>query len=477
MKLQKTINVPNQFAAQGINHIAIYQNGVVSTYQKNKPYAKLELTAPSYTVSGARQLIISPSGAYIAVQTRTKTVRLHNGVQENFDNNVGAFSIADTGQIVMIALASGAVQVIDSSVTNLTVAVTDDDRVVCAKGRYMVYNRARTITASYTDLVLTPVASAKEIVWATHDHNGKFVVFYADGTFSYDGGAAKALAVPNLSGFRDAGDHITATDMKKDWCINHWRPLSYPELVRPFSWTLPSTRNTDFLDLLLMAPGSGVTTATFDLKNGLTVANNAAVTSVFDSPYGATGKSWLFNGTTSTLQTADSANIQLAAKDFAMELFVKVDPATSAVSTIVQKGGGLNISLSSFMIQAIAATKTFTFSASFNNTQIDVGTSDGNGWGSFEFNVWTHIAITRKGNIWRCFQDGKLRATYTASGTVFANAGRGIQFGHSRQTNFNTGALYSLFKGNINGFQILNYAKYVHDFYPEALSIVASAPA
>lgn len=470
MKLQNTINVPNQFAAQGINHVAIYQDGAVSTYQKSKPFAKMELTGPTYSITGVRQIRISPSGEYIAVQTKTKTVRLHNGVQENFDNNVGAFSIADTGQIVMIALASGAVQVIDSSVTNLTVAVTDDDRVVCAKGRYMVYNRARTIISAYDNLVLSPVASAKEIVWATHDHNGKFVVFYSDGTFSYDGAAAKALAVPNLLGFRDAGDQILATDKKKDWCVNHFRPLAFPEQVRAFKWTLPPTYNDDYSELLLMAPGSGITTADFDLKNGLAVSSSNALTSVADAPYGATGKSWLFNGTTSRLQTADSTDIQLGANDFTLEMFVKVDPATTAVSTVVQKGGGLNVSWSSFLIQAIAATKTFTFSASFNNTQIDVGTSDGNGWGSFEFDVWTHIAITRKGNKWRCFQDGKLCVTYTASGTVFANATRGIQFGHSRATNFNSGTLYGQFKGNINGFQILNYAKYTHDFYPETLT-------
>lgn len=476
MKLQNTINVQNQFAAQGINHVAIYQDGAVSTYQKNKPFAKMELTGPTYSIMGVRQIRISPSGEYIAVQTKTKTVRLHNGVQENFDNNVGAFSIADTGQIVMIALASGAVQVIDSSVTNLTVAVTDDDRVVCAKGRYMVYNRARTIISTYDNLVLSPVASAKEIVWATHDHNGKFVVFYSDGTYSFDGAAAKALAIPNLLGFRDAGDQILATDKKKDWCVNHFRPLAFPEQVRAFKWTLPSTTNTDFEDLLLMAPGSGISSADFDLKNGLAIANNTAVTSVADAPYGAAGKSWLFNGTTSTLQTADSANIQLGANDFTLEMFVKVDPATSAVATVVQKGGGLNVSWSSFLIQALTASKTFTFAATFNNTQIDVGTSDGNGWGSFEFNVWTHIAITRKGNKWRCFQDGKLRVTYTASGTVYANASRGIQFGHSRQNNFNTGALYGRFKGNINGFQILNYAKYTHDFYPDTISTTADIP-
>ncbi len=477
MKLQNTLNVPNQFAAQGINHVAIYQDGVVSTYQKNKPFAKMALDGPTYSIMGVRQIRISPSGEYIAVQTKTKTVRLHNGVQENFDNNVGAFSIADTGQIVMIALASGAVQVIDSSVTNLTVAVTDDDRVVCAKGRYMVYNRARTIISTYENLVLAPVASAKEIVYVTHDHNGKFVVFYVDGTFSYDGATAKALAVPNLLGFRDAGDQILATDKKKDWCVNHFRPLAFPEQVRPFKWTAPSTTNTEFADLLLMAPGSGLSTADFDLKNGVVVENATDVTSVADSPYGATGKSLLFNGTTANLRTADSANITLGAADFTIELFVKINSGTTAITTLVQKGGGATIAWPSFLLQAVVATKSFCFGVSFNNTTIDVGGYDGNAsWGAFEFDVWTHIAITRKGNIWRCFQDGKMRAKYTGAGTMFANTGRGITVGGSRGTNYQTGALYGQLKGNVNGLQILNYAKYTHDFYPETLSTTADIP-
>jgi hypothetical protein len=434
----------------------------------------MALTGPTYNIAGVRQLRISPSGEYIAVQTKTKTVRLHNGVQENFDNNVGAFSIADSGQIVMVALASGAVQVIDSSVTNLTVAVTDDDRVVCAKGRYMVYNRARTIVSTYDNLVLSPVASAKEIVWVTHDHNGKFVVFYSDGTFSYDGGAAKTLAVPNLLGFRDAGDQILATDTKKDWCINHWRPLSYPELVRPFKWTLPSVANTDFEDLLLMAPGSGFTTADFDLKNGLAVASSTAVTSVTDSPYGAVGKSLLFDSaSSSSLQTADSANIQLGANDFTIELFVKISNAPSGTCVLFNKGGNASGTAASAIMLSANANKTFQFLASMDGTSYAVNLSN---WGAWENDVWTHVAITRKGNVWRCFQNGKLLAKTTAAGTIFAHAGKGLQIGHWRFNPYDTGTPTFLLGGNINGFQILNYAKYVHDFYPETLSVTPAVP-
>lgn len=389
MKLLNTITLPNQFAAQGINHVAVYQDGIISKYLKNKTTAKLTLTVPTTQVSDVHQIRISPSGEYIAVQTKTKTVRVRDGVQETFDNNIGAFSIADTGQIVMVALASGAVQVIDSSVTNLTVAVTDDDRVVCAAGRYMIYNRTRTITSTYSNLVLTPVASAKEIVYASHDHNGKFVVFYVDGTYSYDGAAAKTLPNP-MQGFRDVGDQILGTDLKNDYAINHYHPTAFPELVRPFKWTFPPTTNTDYADLLLMAPGSGITTADFDLKKGLAVASSTAVTSVADSPYGAAGKSLLFNGTTSALQTADSADIQLGSKDFTIELFVKVDSVPIGSVTIFNKGSVLTSSTDyCYLLNTIG--QKFNFFASFSGSTFAVNMQQ---WGAFEIGVWTHLAIT-----------------------------------------------------------------------------------
>jgi hypothetical protein len=473
MKLLNTITLPSQFAAQGINHVAVYQDGIISKYLKNKSNSNLTLTVPTTQVSDVHQIRISPSGEYIAVQTKTKTVRVRDGVQETFDNNIGAFSIADTGQIVMVALASGAVQVIDSSVTNLTVAVTDDDRVVCAAGRYMIYNRARTITSAYSNLVLTPVASAKEIVYVSHDHNGKFVVFYADGTYSYDGAAAKTLPSP-MQGFRDVGDQILGTDMKNDYTINHYHPTAFPELVRPFKWTLPPTTNTDYADLLLMAPGSGVTTADFDLKKGLAISSITAVTSVADSPYGAAGKSLLFDSaSSSSLQTDDSANIQLGANDFTIELFVKINNAPSGTCVLFNKGGTASGTATSAIMLSATASKTFQFLASMDGTSYAVNLSN---WGAWETDKWTHVAITRKGNVWRCFQNGKLSAKATAAGTVFAHSGKGLQIGHWRFDPYATGAKTFLLGGNINGFQILNYAKYVHDFYPETISITPSEP-
>lgn len=471
MKLLNTVTLPNQFVAQGINHIAVYRDGVVSLIQKDKPNSKLAEASQTYNLMGVRSVRISPSGEYIAVQTKTKTVRMHNGVQENFDNNVGAYSIADTGQIVMIALASGAVQVIDSSVTNLTVAVTDDDRVVCAKGRYMVYNRARTITATYSDLVLTPVASAKEIVYVTHDHNGKFVVFYADNTFSVDGSAAKTLAAP-AQGFRDVGDQVLCTDTRKDWCINHFRPLAFPEQVRPFKWTAPVSVNVDYNDMLLMAPGSGFTTANFDLKNGLAVTNSTAMTSVSDSPYGVTGKSLSFNGTTSVLQTADHANIQLGSNDFTIEYFIKIVSLPSGTGLIFNKGAD-GIAAAAYAMVATDSTKTFNFVGSLNGSTYPIGNVQ---WGQWEPNVWTHIAVTRKGNVFRCFQNGAMKAKFTVAGSLFPYAGKGLQLGHYRSGNYDTGTANSFINGLINGFQILNYAKYVHDFYPEVPSLTPDFP-
>lgn len=469
MQLLNTLGVPNQLMAQGTNHVAIYQLGVVSVYTKDKLKAQLALQATNYKLKDVRALGISPSGEFICAQTATKTVRMTNGVQSTFDNNIGQFGISDSGQIVMVALASGAVQVITDSVTNLTVAVTDDDRVVCAAGRYMVYNRARSITALYTDLVLTPVASAKEIIYVTHDHAGKFVVFLADGTFTYNG-QTKTLGMP-AQGFRDAGDHILATDYKTDWCLNHYKPLAFPDNVRKATWKTPVGINQDFANMLLMVPGSGVTTATFDLKNGLAVLSTSGVASVADSPYGATGKSLSFTGLTPNLQTADNANLEFGTADFTIELFVKPVALSGQTALILQKGGDVTLKYTSYSV-SIGASGSLAFNISTSgNGYISTGA-----FGKPEIGVWSHIAVSRTGSKYRVFLNGVLKTVLTATGTITVSSGRGLQLGHMRSADYTNGTVMYPYTGLINGLQFLNYAKYKTNFFVETQPVVPNGP-
>uniref|UniRef100_A0AB39CDF8 Tail fiber protein n=1 Tax=Pseudomonas phage HRDY3 TaxID=3236930 RepID=A0AB39CDF8_9VIRU len=458
--LLNTINLPNQFVAQAVNHVAIYQNGVVSIHLKNKLRADFTQLPTTYAIEGVRSIAISPNGEYVCVQTKTQTIRLRAGVRTPF-SSVGPFSISDTGQIVMVNVSGGAVQVIEDSTTNLTVAVTDDDRVVCAAGRYMVYNRVRTITAQYADLVLTPVASAKQIVNVSHDNNGKFIIFYADGTMLYDG-QTKTPVLP-FQGFRGLGDQLITTDYKNEYVLNRWRPYARPEFVRPFKWRVPSPLNALSADTLMLVPGDGVTNATFD-KLGLQVAQQGGITIANDAPYGTSGKSFQFNGTSSYIQTVDHANWQLGTRDFTIKINVKIVAIADTFSFIYNKGGTGNLTAATIVLRAMKATKAFRLSMANAYAAWDVADVE---FGAFEYGEWNQVVITRSGSKIRCFQNGKLLATVTSSTSLNPFAGLGVQLGHCRIANFNTGTLAYMLNGNIHNFQLLNYAEHRTDYYAE----------
>jgi hypothetical protein len=471
MNLLNTIALPNQHVAHGQDYIAVYADGVVSTYRKNRIDNTVDLQPVTYSVDGVLSLRMSQNGQIIAVQTATQTIRLQNGTQTPF-NNIGRFDIANTGHLIIVDAVNGAVQVITNSTTNLATTVTDDDRVVCGRQGYMVYNTARTLLgAKFADVTFTNTPAAKEIVHCLHVKDDKYAIFYKDGTATYDG-ITRTVAGP-FAGFREAGSHLLSTDYKQDFYTSRFNPLSDAKSLRTFTFVPPAQLTDAQLNAYnLLVPGSVEFGADFDIKNNLAVYNRSAVTIANDAPFGNTGKSLNFDGSASFLQTADSANIQLGGADFTVELFVKIASGATGVITVLNKGGGLNVSWSSFILQAITATKSFCFAASTSNTKYEVGSTDGVGaWGSFEYDTWTHIAITRKVNVWRCFQDGKLQAKYNVAGSVFANSGRGLSIGHSRQNDFNSGALYGLLKGRLHGLAILNYAKYTSNFVVDSVPV------
>lgn len=475
MNLLNTVPLASQLTAHSLKHLAVYSGNTVSIYAKNESDNTLVLQPTTYKVNGVLRMRMSANGKYVAVQTRTKTIVLHDGEQATF-TNLGQFDIADTGQLLMLDV-NGAVQIITDFTTNITFIVTDDDRVVCGRNSYAVYNRTRYVIAKYSDVVLTPVTAPKEIAHVAHDHNGKFAIFYADGTALYDD-VTRTLDYP-VQSLRSLGEYLYATDYKRVFCVNQRRPLSLGEPVKTFTWQTPLEVNNDFENALMMVPGSGLTSDTFDVKNKIGIVNNTGLASSSDSPYGSTGKSLLFNGSSSNCQTADTANIQLGASNFTIEMFFRIDSDQApGTFVLINKGGGLNVAWSSFIIQAFSPSRMLNFAASTSNTKYEIGYADGvNAFGPWEFDTWHHLAVTRNGNKWRCFLDGKLKATYIGSGTITPNAGRGLTIGHGVQANWNTGLNTGRMKGKLNGLQILNYAKYTTDFVVDTISDTASKPA
>jgi hypothetical protein len=468
MNLLNTIALPNQHVAHGQDYIAVYADGVVSTYRKNRTDNTVDLQPVTYTVPGVLHMRMSQNGNIVAVQTATQTIRLQNGTQTPF-NNVGKFDIANTGHLIIVDAVNGAVQVITNSTTNLTTAVTDDDRVVCGRQGYMVYNTARTLLgAKFADVTFTNTPSAKEIVFALHVKDDKYAVFYKDGTATYDG-ITRTITGPT-AGFREAGSHILSTDYKQDFYTQRFNPLSDPKFLRTFNFVAPPLATVaQWAALKLLASGGSFSTAGFDSKNSLAIANSAGMTVVSDSPYGSSGNALNFNGSTSFLQTADSADIRLANADFTIELFVKIQSGASATIGILNKGGIVGGAFAEFSVYADRDSKQFGFAASLNGTTYGVG---GTLWGNLEFNTWTHIAITRKVNVWRCFQNGKLQAKFNVAGSIYSATGRGLQIGHWRNGDFNAGALALQLSGRVHGLTINNYAKYTSNFVVDTIPLV-----
>ena len=77
------------------------------------------------------------------------------------------------------------------------------------------------------------------------------------------------------------------------------------------------------------------------------------------------------------------------------------------------------------------------FYASSNYSSWDVVSSAS--LGTVSLNTWTHLAVTRQGNTFRCFQDGVLKSTNTSSSSLYYNTDNQIAIGGRDGTNYMAG--------------------------------------
>ena len=74
-------------------------------------------------------------------------------------------------------------------------------------------------------------------------------------------------------------------------------------------------------------------------------------------------------------------------------------------------------------------------------------TSDNSNWdvanaaslGTVSLNTWTHLAVTREGDVFRCFQDGVLKSTTTSTSSLYYNTDNQIAIGGRSGTNYMAG--------------------------------------
>ena len=109
-----------------------------------------------------------------------------------------------------------------------------------------------------------------------------------------------------------------------------------------------------------------------------------------------------------------------------------------------------------------SGTRNINIWASSNGSSWDLLTADaaGNGTGgtSLALTTWSHVAVTRSGNVWRTFINGVKDIEQTAAGTVL-DSNETIMFG-----NWKIGAL-SYFSGQLDEFRFsLGIARWTANF-------------
>jgi hypothetical protein len=196
--------------------------------------------------------------------------------------------------------------------------------------------------------------------------------------------------------------------------------------------------------LLLHGDGAnGSTTIKDSSKSNKTASIGGLVAiSTAQSKFG--GSSIRFNGAGDVLFFADAANLAPSG-DFTIEFFVYV--ITSAPdSYMFNKGGGVSISNASYGMTMLSGV--LYWYASSTGASYDVG-GEGTAAGLIgtpTVGAWTHIAITRAGNVYRGFMNGTQVYTQTLALTPYSTSPRGLSIGGGFKNTWG-----STSSGNLNG--------------------------
>lgn len=229
ISLVNTIALPNDLAAHGRNHLAIYRNGVVSIYEKDEVNNTLNLQPTSYTIAGVVDMRLSADGSAVAVRTATRTFRLTGGTQTGYDV-VGEFGISNTGTIVVLNIASSQVSVITTTTKNFTATLTTADKVSVGLNSFVVYNSTRGLSAPFTGVALTQTTFAQPVAYVAWVRESRYAYFNASGSVLFNNVTRVMSRV--LYFHRNCGQHIVANDGTYDWAFVKDYPQSEPFRLR-----------------------------------------------------------------------------------------------------------------------------------------------------------------------------------------------------------------------------------------------------
>lgn len=234
MKLLNTVALPNGVVAHGLDHMAVFAAGVIKVYAKQQATDTVVYTGVSYALPGVTALAISENGAYIAAQAGGKTYLCKEGIVGTPLNVIGKFSITNSGMIVLANPSAGSVQLITNVTTNLTASLTSKDKVVCGRGKFVVYNETRSLVCGYQEVVLVSETHTKKLMFVSHVGLDEFAYFFDDGSIRCRGKTRTSLP---MKYFRFMGNHIIGTVGGFDYSYIAKYPLTRAEKLRESDYT------------------------------------------------------------------------------------------------------------------------------------------------------------------------------------------------------------------------------------------------
>lgn len=237
MTLLKTIVLPNTLVAHGQNHLLAFQAGEVKRYRKSSDNTLVLLN--TFALADVKRLTISEDGQCFAAQTSTHTHRLHMPESEPLAIT-GAMAISNSNYLLV--LQPTAVQLFRESTVILTATTSSLDKVCCGLNGFVVYSGTRALTGTYTGVVLTNNAQAKNLLHVSHTGSDKFAYFYNDGTVTLSG-TTRTLAV--LKNHRNIGQHVLADDSAYEYAYIKSYPLTAPTKLR--AWVEPPPPSEFFI--------------------------------------------------------------------------------------------------------------------------------------------------------------------------------------------------------------------------------------
>jgi hypothetical protein len=184
-----------------------------------------------------------------------------------------------------------------------------------------------------------------------------------------------------------------------------------------------------------------------------------------------------FNGSNQNLLISGSTALDFAGGDFTIECWIYVPSGahTSSSGMIINRAGGLNIAWAEYEIYV--NNGGIYWAASLNNTGYDIGGENATGYiGAYTNNTWTHIAITRSGNVYKGFVNGTQGYTQTITGSLYAaGTARGLAIGSNYVTTWGVNANISTpYNGYISNLRIVKgTALYTSNFTPSIFPLIA----